>query len=53
MRVSLTLKYHYSSTVSIESCSTPGKHLRHCGYHIWSGVFGTGPDYDFTWVLRP
>ena len=39
-------------TVSIESCSTPGTFLRHCYYHIWAGVFGTGPDYDFTWVLQ-
>jgi hypothetical protein len=27
------------SVVSIESCQSPGMHLRHCNYHIWAGTF--------------
>jgi hypothetical protein len=38
--------------VSIESCQQPGRYLRHCNYHIWTGDYGTGPNYDFTWYLR-
>jgi hypothetical protein len=39
--------------MSIESCQNPGHHLRHCNFHIWSGVFGDGPDADFTWYVTP
>eukprot|EP01050_Picozoa_sp_SAG11_P019547 SAG11_NODE_3131_length_2664_cov_5.587914_2_plen_167_part_00 len=38
--------------VSIESCQSPGRYLRHCNYHIWAGDFGTGPDYDFQWQIN-
>ena len=38
--------------VSIESCTSPGRFLRHCNYHIWAGDFGTGPGYDFQWQLN-
>jgi len=41
-----------NSIVSIESCQSPQKYLRHCNYDMWSGVYGTGPDYDFTWKLN-
>jgi hypothetical protein len=38
--------------ISIESCQSPGRYLRHCNYHLWAGDYGTGPDYDFTWWLQ-
>jgi hypothetical protein len=41
------------SVVSIESCQSPGKFLRHCNFHIWAGDYGTGPNYDFMWQIRP
>ena len=39
--------------VSIESCQSPGRFLRHCNYHIWAGDYGTGPNYDFMWQINP
>ena len=40
------------TVVSIESCQSPGRFLRHCNFHIWAGEFGTGPNYDFTWKIN-
>ena len=41
------------TVVSIESCQSPGRYLRHCNYHIWAGDYGTGPNYDFMWKINP